>query len=104
MWSVFALAPTSHPLNSFVPPLPTGYYLSDGVEVGRPGIALPLMIAAHMPAPSTPDAMILVCGPGAMVKELSGPKIFKKGKAPQQGPLLGVLKKLGYSETTVTKV
>lgn len=76
----------------------TGWF--DQVELGRVSDAT---IQKHMPAPEA-GTMIFVCGKSGMVKELAGPKIFEKGKSPQQGPLLGVLKSLGFSEANVTKV
>ena len=71
------------------------------VRVGR---VTKTMVRAYMPGPDEPGTKVLVCGKGPMVAELAGPKVFQKGKAPQQGPLLGVLKELGYSEAGVLKV
>ena len=61
-------------------------------------------VKLHMPDPAEDSFKILVCGPGAMVKAMAGPKQFPKGGAPKQGPLLGLLKECGYTEKNVQKV
>mmetsp|Transcript_13789 Transcript_13789/g.19646 ORF Transcript_13789/g.19646 Transcript_13789/m.19646 type:complete len:304 (+) Transcript_13789:13-924(+) len=62
------------------------------------------VIQDHVHSSSASDSLVLVCGPGEMLKSLSGPKLFPKGGAPQQGPLKGILKDLGFSESNVFKV
>jgi len=55
-------------------------------------------VTKYMPAPSD-DSIVLVCGPPAMMKSLSGPK-----KSPSdQGELTGFLKELNYNESNVFK-
>lgn len=59
------------------------------------------MIKRYLPSPNT-NSMVLVCGPGGMVKHVSGPKV-KEGNSWVQGPVAGLLGKLGYSENEVYK-
>jgi len=55
------------------------------------------MIKSKLPAPSN-DSIIFVCGPPGMVENVCGPKVEY-----EQGPLLGLLKDLGYTESQVFK-
>jgi len=55
------------------------------------------MIKSKLPAPSN-DSIIFVCGPPGMVETVCGPKVEY-----EQGPLLGLLKDLGYMESQVFK-
>ncbi|CAK0881194.1 unnamed protein product [Prorocentrum cordatum] len=66
-------------------------------------------LSAVLPAPS-PDALICVCGPPAMVGALAGPKKFRKEDPnPRghpfygQGGVAGLLQELRYEETMVYK-
>ncbi|RNE96350.1 putative NADH-cytochrome b5 reductase [Trypanosoma rangeli] len=61
------------------------------------------MIHTFMPKPDEKHTKILVAGPPSMLAELAGDKVFADGKAPEQGPLLGLLKSLGYTEEQVFK-
>ncbi len=70
-------------------------------------------IKKYMPSAKDPRTLLLVCGPdpyvfcfndsgsnGRMVNMLGGPRIADNN----QGPLLGTLKQLGYSERNVFKL
>jgi len=57
---------------------------------------------SKLPPPSS-DTLIYVCGPPGMMKAVSGPKKFEKGKPPSQGEVDGILKSLGYTEDMVYK-
>lgn len=61
------------------------------------------IVQAFMPKPGEKKTKILVCGPPPMMKAISGDKEFPPGKAPQQGPLDGLLKEMGYTEDQVFK-
>lgn len=61
------------------------------------------VVEAFMPKPGEKNTKVLVCGPPAMMKALSGDKAYPAGKAPEQGPLDGLLKELGYTEAQVFK-
>jgi cytochrome-b5 reductase len=56
------------------------------------------IIEKHMPPPSD-DNLIMVCGPPPLYKALSGDKAPDK----TQGPLTGLLKDMGYTESQVFK-
>jgi cytochrome-b5 reductase len=56
------------------------------------------MIARKMPRP-TDDCLILVCGPKGMMEHVSG----NKEKVDVQGPLSGLLKEAGFTESQVYK-
>lgn len=56
------------------------------------------VIRQHLPAPGD-DVLILVCGPGPMMKVISGDKAEDKS----QGELKGLLKDLGYTSEQVYK-
>jgi cytochrome-b5 reductase len=71
--------------------------------LGGIGFINQAIVEAFMPKPNEKKTKILVCGPPGMMKALSGDKEFPPGKAPQQGPLLGLLKEMGYSESQVFK-
>jgi len=45
-----------------------------------------------------------VCGTQGMLTAVCGPKIYPPKGSPQQGPLLGMLKELGYTENDVVKL
>ncbi|CCD18630.1 putative cytochrome-b5 reductase [Trypanosoma vivax] len=62
------------------------------------------MIQTFMPKPSDKQFTILVAGPPEMLAELAGDKVFEEGKRPHQGPLLGLLKEMGYKEDQVFKL
>lgn len=55
----------------------------------------------YLPSPNT-NSMILVCGPGGMMKHVCGPK-EKVGKKWTQGKVGGLLKDIGFSESEVYK-
>ncbi|AAZ11262.1 NADH-cytochrome b5 reductase, putative [Trypanosoma equiperdum] len=61
------------------------------------------MIRAFMPKPGERYTKILVAGPPELIKEIAGEKIFNEGMAPEQGPLKGLLKDMGYAESQVFK-
>ncbi|CAD2221824.1 cytochrome-b5 reductase [Angomonas deanei] len=61
------------------------------------------MIQTFMPKPGEKNTKILVCGPPPMLQAISGDKLFQQGKPPQQGPLSGILRELGYTEDQVFK-
>ena len=56
-----------------------------------------------MGKPGEKDTVILVCGPPAFMKSISGEKDFSKGGVPEQGKVGGLLKDMGYSEKQVYK-
>jgi len=56
------------------------------------------MIRKRMPTPSD-DSLVLVCGPKGLLEHVCGAKEQKD----QQGPLLGLLKSVGYTESQVYK-
>lgn len=58
------------------------------------------VVAKWMPGPAhKDDALILVCGPPPMMKAVSGNKVSPQ----EQGPLQGILKDMGYTESQVFK-
>lgn len=57
------------------------------------------LIRQYMPKPSQSSSMVFVCGPDPMLAAFAGPKNPDKS----QGPVLGLLKELGYSEANVFK-
>merc|ERR1712130_309527 len=59
------------------------------------------MVKRYLPAPNT-NSVIFVCGPGGMVKHVSGPKEKVNNKW-TQGKVGGLLKEAGYSEEEVYK-
>ena len=65
---------------------------------GGVGFVSEEMIRKKMPPPSD-DHLILVCGPKGLLEHVSGPKEQKDS----QGPLLGLLRNLGYTELQVYK-
>lgn len=56
------------------------------------------VVTKHLPTPG-PDHLIMVCGPPPMMKAVSGDKAEDKS----QGPLTGLLKDMGYTESMVYK-
>jgi len=60
-------------------------------------------LAKYTLPPASADTLVYVCGPPGMMKAVSGPKLFIKGKPPAQGEVGGVLKELGYSADMVYK-
>ncbi|CAB4482117.1 ferredoxin reductase-like protein [Rhizophagus irregularis] len=56
------------------------------------------MVKENIPAPSD-DVLVLVCGPGGMMRHISGPKARDRS----QGPVEGILKELGYTQNQVHK-
>lgn len=59
---------------------------------GLKGLINEDMVRRLMPKPS-PDTLVYVCGPPAMMEAVSGPK----GANFTQGPVLGMLQRTGYS-------
>lgn len=59
------------------------------------------MIKRYLPSPNT-NSMVLVCGPGGLVKHVSGPKEKVKNQW-VQGKVAGLLGDLGYSKDEVYK-
>jgi len=59
------------------------------------------MVKQYLPAPNT-NSVIFVCGPGAMVKHISGPKV-RVNNSWTQGKVDGLLKEAGYTEEEVYK-
>jgi cytochrome-b5 reductase len=55
------------------------------------------MVESFMPRPGAKGTKVLVCGPPPMMQAISGEKEYPKGKAPEQGPLAGILKDMGYT-------
>merc|ERR550525_1117993 len=70
---------------------------------GLTGYVTADMIKEHLPAPDGAYSCIMVCGPPPMYDALCGPKQPQEGKPPAQGPILGVLKDLGYTSEGVFK-
>lgn len=62
----------------------------------------PELISTVMPPPAD-DVLVCICGPYKMLEAVCGGKDFPKGKPPQQGPIGGMLKDMGYSESMVFK-
>ncbi|GES77497.1 NADH-cytochrome b5 reductase-like protein [Rhizophagus clarus] len=56
------------------------------------------MVKENIPAPSD-DVLVLVCGPGGMMRHVSG----TKNRDRSQGPVEGILKELGYTQNQVHK-
>jgi cytochrome-b5 reductase len=84
----------------------TGNNAEEGYDHGRYGVDLAIKA---LPPPSSADTMILVCGKNGFVSFWGGP-IGRAPRAPDgskgpkiQGPLLGVLKEVGYDESQVFK-
>ncbi|PRW57497.1 NADH-cytochrome b5 reductase [Chlorella sorokiniana] len=65
---------------------------------GSTGYITQDLLKQHMPPPSD-DSLLLVCGPPPMMRAISGDKLPDKS----QGPLTGMLKDLGYTESQVFK-
>ena len=82
------------------------HYVVDAAPAGwegPTGYVDEAMAREYLPAPDGDDNMIMVCGPPPMYAALCGPKAFAKGKPPAQGELKGVLKGLGFTESSVFK-
>jgi cytochrome-b5 reductase len=71
--------------------------------LGGIGYTNAAMVRAFMPKPGEKHTKILVCGPPPMLKAICGDKLFTPGKSPEQGPLDGLLRELGYKEEQVFK-
>uniref|UniRef100_A0A7S1PRL3 NADH-cytochrome b5 reductase n=1 Tax=Neobodo designis TaxID=312471 RepID=A0A7S1PRL3_NEODS len=71
--------------------------------LGGVGLVSPTMLKPFLPKPGAPKSIVLVCGPPPMMKAVSGDKVFEAGKMPQQGPLDGMLKEMGYTADQVFK-
>ncbi|KAG5482963.1 hypothetical protein LSCM4_07172 [Leishmania orientalis] len=71
--------------------------------LGGIGYVNDAMVTTFMPKPGEKNTKILVCGPPPMLQAISGDKLFEPGKPPQQGPIGGLLKTLGYQEEQVFK-
>lgn len=65
---------------------------------GGTGYVTKDMIAQHLPPPADGN-LIMVCGPPGLMKVISG----DKAKDKSQGPLMGLLKDMGYNEGMVYK-
>lgn len=65
---------------------------------GGQGFISEEMIRKNLPPPGD-DTLILVCGPKGLVEHVSGPKETKES----QGPLQGLLQKIGYTQEQVYK-
>jgi len=70
----------------------------DGSWKGGAGHLNEAMVRDYLPAPAN-DVMMYVCGPPRMMDSLCGPKLPDKS----QGPLVGLLKDMGYNEGNVYK-
>lgn len=70
--------------------------------LGGIGYVNEAMVKAFLPKPNEKHTIILVCGPPAMMKAISGDKDFSTPTV-QQGPLSGLLKDMGYPEWQVFK-
>ncbi|GAD92810.1 hypothetical protein AN0432.2 [Paecilomyces variotii No. 5] len=66
---------------------------------GGKGYITKELLKTVLPEPKEENIKIFVCGPPAMYKALSGPKVSPK----DQGELTGILKELGYSQDQVYK-
>ncbi|KND04816.1 uncharacterized protein SPPG_00519 [Spizellomyces punctatus DAOM BR117] len=83
------------------------YYIVENppAQEGRPwaqgvGLVSQDMITKHLPNPDKGmKAAILVCGPDGLINHVAGPKASDD----EQGPLGGLLKKLGYQDRQVFK-
>lgn len=82
------------------------YYMVDTVPEGTSwnggtGYVTKDVISTWMPSPGglENDALVLVCGPPPMMAAVSGSKVSPK----DQGPLQGILKDMGYTESNVYK-
>ncbi|CCW72059.1 unnamed protein product [Phytomonas sp. Hart1] len=61
------------------------------------------MISTFMPKPSEKNTKILVSGSPRMMKTIGGDKLLSSGRPPRQGPLMGLLRELGYKADQVFK-
>jgi len=80
----------------------TVYYVLDKPPSswkGGKGYVTDEYVKKFMPAPGRKDSLILVCGPPGMMGHVSG----DKAKDYTQGPLAGLLLKLGYQSSEVFK-
>lgn len=71
--------------------------------LGGIGYVNAAMVTTFMPKPGDRNTKVLVCGPPPMLQAVCGDKQFEAGKQPQQGPLGGILKEMGYKEEQVFK-
>lgn len=77
------------------------YYVVDKADKswkGGVGYVTKDMIEDNMPRPGG-NALVAVCGPPGMMRVVSGEKVSPK----EQGPVEGILKRLGYVENEVYK-
>ena len=65
---------------------------------GEKGVISASMISKYFPGPK-PGCFVYVCGPGGMMKAISG----TKAKDFSQGEVDGALKQLGYTKDSVFK-
>jgi cytochrome-b5 reductase len=65
---------------------------------GSTGFVTKELLRSKLPPPG-PDACIFVCGPPPMMNAISGDKMPDKS----QGPVQGILKELGYDNSSVYK-
>lgn len=81
------------------------YYVVDKASSwlwkGGQGYVTEEMLKAHMPKPSK-ESMVYVCGPPPMYKAICGPKGTKEDPK-AQGELGGLLKQMGYEQSSVFK-
>ena len=81
------------------------YYMVDSVPKGTAwnggtGYVTQEVLSKRIPAAThKDDALVLVCGPPPMMNAVSGNKVSPK----EQGPLQGILKDMGYTESQVFK-
>jgi cytochrome-b5 reductase len=79
------------------------YYMVDAAPKGTSwsggvGYVTKDILSSNMPKANS-DCMVLVCGPPPMMNAISGNKVSPK----EQGPLSGLLKDMGYTESQVFK-
>ncbi len=60
------------------------------------------LLREKLPAASSPNSKVLVCGPPGMMKAVSGPMDYENKENPQ-GPLEGQLKEIGFVASQVCK-
>lgn len=80
------------------------HYMVDSVPHGQSwtggvGYVTKDVLSKHMPRSSDKKILVLVCGPPPMMNAISGNKVSPK----DQGPLTGLLKNMGYTESQVFK-
>jgi len=75
----------------------------EGKWGGLTGYVNESMVKENLPAPEGDNNIIMVCGPPPMYNSICGPKVFPQGKPPAQGELSGILKNIGFTESSVFK-